>query len=300
MVKSIARNAARALRLPFIGTSILPFVLGSLAAPVRFCAWGFILGLAAVIGTHLGANMINDYADSCSGADWQDRKFYGFFGGSKLIQEGILGERFYLAAAIFCFLAAGVAVLGLSTLLKTDLPVICYLLILAAGVSYSYGPLRFSYCRLGEITIFILFGPALVMGGYFIQSGVFPDIRSLVLSLPAGFLTTAILFANEVPDYPEDTRCDKFTWVTMTGPRHSYILYAFIMLAAFLSVLLAIFLGYLHRTAYLAFIFIPMVFKATVILKRSFTDKGKLIKSSRLTILVHSFVNASLIIGSLI
>ena len=299
MARFAVRDVIRALRLSFIGASILPFILGSLAVPGRFCVWTFFLGLTAAAGTHIGANLINDYADSRSGADWQDRKFYGFFGGSKLIQEGALDEFFYLAASVFCFIVSGAAVLALGALLKTDLPLICYFLILAAGVSYSYGPLKFSYCRLGEIVIFVLFGPALVMGGYFIQSGIFPDIKSFVLSLPAGFLTTAILLANEVPDYSEDLRCAKFTWVSLTGPKYSYILYALIVLAAFLSVLLAIFWGYLNRAAYLAFIFIPMALKATAILKKSFADKAALVTSSRLTALVQVFVNVSLIIGAL-
>lgn len=66
----------------------------------NFSLLPFILGLISVAGMHLGANLINDYADSLSGADWQDRQFWKFFGGSKFIQEGILSPQWYLVSAI--------------------------------------------------------------------------------------------------------------------------------------------------------------------------------------------------------
>ena len=72
----------RALRLPFITASILPFIAGSLLAQDDFSFLMFFLGLLTVVMTHLGANLINDYSDSRSGADWKDNKFYGLFGGS--------------------------------------------------------------------------------------------------------------------------------------------------------------------------------------------------------------------------
>ena len=75
--------------LPFLSASVLPFVFGSLIIRDNFNLAGFLLGLVAVMSTHLSANLINDYADSKSGADWQDRSFYGLFGGSKLIQEKV-------------------------------------------------------------------------------------------------------------------------------------------------------------------------------------------------------------------
>ena len=79
------KNIIRALRLPFLSASILPFVFGSLVVRKQFNLPAFILGLMAAAFTHLSANLINDYADSKSGVDWQDKRFFGFFGGSKLI-----------------------------------------------------------------------------------------------------------------------------------------------------------------------------------------------------------------------
>ncbi|MDD5165898.1 MAG: prenyltransferase [Candidatus Omnitrophica bacterium] len=291
----MVRDVVRALRLPFLSVSILPFIFGSLIKRGNFNFLGFFLGLIAAGAAHLSANLINDYADSKSGADWQDKNFYKFFGGSKLIQEKIFSEKFYLRLAIIFALVACLSVILLSLVLKSPFVIFIYLAIIFLGWSYSQKPLQFSYHRLGEAFIFLLFGPALVMGGYFIQTRIFPDSMSFLLSLPFGFLTTAILFANEVPDFVDDRKAGKFTWVSIVGPKQAFLLYYLLMLLAFSSVLLNVVLGYLKPWALLAFIFILPAIKAGIILKNHSDDKMHLVDSSRLTIAIQTFVGLVLI-----
>jgi 1,4-dihydroxy-2-naphthoate polyprenyltransferase len=286
-----------AFRLPFISVSILAFVFGSLASRKGFLFSPFLLGLICAVSTHLGANLINDYADSKSGADWQDIRPYKFFGGSKFIQLGLLEEGFYLRAALFCFAVAFSCVVSLAAITGRLSTILFYLAIMFMGWSYSCGPLRFSYRRLGEPVIFLLFGPALVMGGYFIQTGVFPDLKSFLLSLPMGFLTTAILFANEIPDYPDDKKSAKNTWVSFLGQARSYILYFALIACAFIAIGASIALGFLGWQAYVSFIFILPALAAGKILKDHFADKAKLVISSKLTIFVHTLVSITLIAG---
>lgn len=290
---------ARALRLPFISVSVLAFIFGSLIETAVFNFINFLLGLAAVIGTHLGANLINDYADSKSGVDWQDKNSYNFFGGSKLIQEGVLSELFYLRTAIFCFLLAFLSVLLLSLRISDVKVVVYYSIILFLGWSYSHKPFQFSYHKLGEVIIFILFGQALVMGAYFIQTGIFPDAKSFMLSLPFGILTMTVLFVNEIPDYPQDFRCSKINWVSFLGPENSYMLYGILLIIAFLSIVIDIKLNYLGTFAYFSLVLIFPAQKALRILK-NYSSKHELVRSSQLTIMLHSLASIILIIGILI
>ena len=291
------KNTIRALRLPFITASALPFIFGSLIHGQNFNLLGFILGLVAALATHLSANLMNDYADSRSGVDWQDRNFYKFFGGSKLIQEKVLPERFYLKAAVFFAVIAAIAVIFLSLILNRLSVIGFYLAIILLSWSYSEKPLRISYRCMGEFIIFILFGPTLVMGGYFIQTGIFPDLKSFLLSLPFGFLTTAILFANEVPDFSDDKKVGKFTWVSLLGPQRAFLLYYLLMILAFSSILFNFIFGYLKPWALLTFIFIIPAIKAGIILKKYPEDKIRLITSSKLTIAVQAVVSIVLIMG---
>lgn len=289
------RTILRALRLPFTSASALPFIFGSLITRDNFRILPFILGLIAAVSTHLSANLMNDYADAKSGADNQDRTFYGFFGGSKLIQEGIFSQVFYLKLAVSFALIAVVSVLAICLTLKRSCILTLYLFILFLGWSYSHKPLQLSYRRLGEPVIFLLFGPALVMGGYFIQTGIFPDLKSFLLSSPFGFFTTAILFANEVPDYPQDKAVAKMTWVSIVGMEKSYALYFVLMALGFLSILLNFFLGYLGVLSLGALFGVIPMFKAAKILKEHYIDKMRLIFSSKLTIAIQTSVSLLLI-----
>lgn len=294
------KNIVRALRLPFITASMLPFIFGSLIDRAQFSWLKFILGLVAVIAMHLFANLINDYADSKSGADWQDKKFYGFFGGSKLIQEGVLSEKFYLSLAIiFAFISIG-AVAGLMFLINDVRVVVLFVVIIVLSFSYSAKPLQLSYRKVGEVIIFLLFGPALVMGGYFIQTGIFPDVKSFVLSVPFGLMVTAILFVNEIPDFGPDKRAGKLTWVSLIGPGKAFIIYGIIMLLAFFTISLNISFGYLRPIAAISLILILAVIKVSKILMDSYEDKRYLIKTSKITIAIHTWVSLILICSTLL
>lgn len=289
------KNILRALRLPFLSASVLAFVFGSLIDTQDFNLPAFLFGIACVICVHLSSNLINDYADSKSGADWQDRNFYKFFGGSKLIQEKIFSEKFYLRTALLFLLLSWLCVLMLGLILKSVLAAFFYLAIVFLGWSYSERPLRLCYRRLGEIAVFILFGPAPVMGGYFIQTGIFPDLKSFILSLPWGFFTAAILFANEVPDFYDDVKATKFTAVSLLGPSRAFLGYYLLVILAFLSLLLGIVFGYLNPAAFFSFLLIFLAAKAAGILKKYPQDKTRLMASSKLTILLHTLAGIILI-----
>ncbi|MFA4989700.1 MAG: prenyltransferase [Candidatus Omnitrophota bacterium] len=293
------KNILRALRLPFISVSILPFILGSLIIRKNFNYFGFLAGLGAVIFTHLSANLINDYFDSESGADWQDKKFYGLFGGSKLIQEGRLAAKFYLLAALLCAGLAGFCVIILAVLLKSCYVILIYLLIIIFSWQYTARPLSFSYNYLGELSLFLLLGPVTVMGGYFIQTGIFPDLKSFILSLPAGFFSAAILFVNEIPDFPGDSKTGKNNLVSLGGPEKAFRFYYLIVFLGFCAIGLGVYLGYLGFIALFSFALIFLALKAGMILKGNYADKTRLIPASRLTISMQMLVSNILILGLL-
>ena len=286
----------RALRLPFSAASILPFIAGSFLARGAFRVLPFALGLIATLCTHLAANLLNDYADSKSGADWQDKAFYGFFGGSKLIQEQALSERFYLLFSAACFATAFVCVVMLALFLKTWVVIGYYAVIVFLGFSYSHKPLQLSYRRLGEAVIFLLFGCAPFMGAYFIQTSRFPALESFVVSLPFGFFATAILFANEVPDFATDAKAGKVTWVSFTGAQRGHILYRALAASGYFSVALAVALGYLSWVSLCSLVFVMLSLRAADTLKTFPRDKLKLVESSKLTIAVQALVSFVIIL----
>ena len=293
----MVKNLARALRLPFLTASILPFIFGSFIIRGNFNLAGFIFGLISVAFTHLSSNLINDYADSRSGVDYEDKRFYPFFGGSKLIQENVFPEKFYLNAAIFCAVLAFLSVILLAFVLKSTLVISLYLLVIILSWQYSAKPLQSSYHYLGEVFIFFLFGPVLVMGGYFIQANILPDLRSFILSLSSGFITAAILIANEVPDFIGDQRSNKNNLLRLTGLKNGYIIYAALIFLSLSSIVLGVSLRYVNVSALISLLLVIPAFKAAKILKDNNSDKMKLLKSSGITINMQAALSIILILS---
>ncbi len=275
----------RALRLPFIGASLIPFTFGSYLPGAAVNAVFFILGFIGTACIHISANLINDYSDSLSGRDWQDKTYYGLFGGSKLIQEGVLSERFYFVCASVFLGIAAVSMAALAVMMRSMLVIQFFLLIVILSWGYSLRPFHLSYRMWGEPVVFILFGPALVMGGYFIQTEIFPDARSFLMSLPFGFLTTAILLVNEVPDAVTDSAVGKKTWVTLTGVKYAHIVYAILVSFGYVYIGAGIILGYLPVWASTAVMPALLCVKPFIYLKRYYSDKTRLLTASRLTII---------------
>ncbi|MCF7854786.1 MAG: prenyltransferase [Candidatus Pacebacteria bacterium] len=290
------RVLSRALRLPFTAASVLPYIAGAFAAESAFRAYVFLLGLVTVAATHLSANLINDWADTASGADWQDTTYYdGFFGGSKLIQEGRLSSTFYVGFAILLAAAAILCVLLIS-IVVTPAVFPAYVLVLALAWAYSSPPLQLAYRRLGEFIIFLLFGPASVIAGFYLQTGRLWSADALFLALPFGFLTTAILVANEVPDFHDDAAAGKRNLVSLSGHANAYILYAFLLGAGLVSLVLGILYGPLTSWSLLALLSIVPGGMATVVLRSHYENKQKLLMASKASIAAQFIIGVVLVV----
>ena len=225
----------RAVRLPFLTGSLMPVALVAALACWRG-TWGgfyyFFITMLGVAGLHTGGNLINDYYDSF-GSDPINRFATPFSGGSRVIQDGELDARAVRNLAYAC-LGLGV-VCGL-ILIYHGRPWVALLGLfgLAAAIFYSASPVQLMSKGLGELTIFLAFGPVLSLGAYYAITGrVSP--AGFYLGLPLGFLITAILWINEFPDLEADTAAAKEHLVARLGLKRSRMIYAGLMLAPFLS-----------------------------------------------------------------
>lgn len=292
---SKVRDGLAALRFPFIVVSVLPFVAGSLLSS----AWRwtfFLMGLGMVIFSHLSANVMNDYADSRSGADWVDKAHYGMFGGSKLIQDGRLGEGFTLRLSIALAVAGAVPAVILTVL--TGDPVIpsMYLAMVALGWFYTLPPVKFSYRTLGEPVIFLMCGPAVVVGGWYLQTGEISALAPWALSAPFGFLIVTALFINQAPDLPEDISVGKRTLVALVGAKNAWKIYSLFIAGVYVSLLLCYLTGVVGLIALASIVFAPMAVWSARRLAAEHGDKIKLLPACRVTLMFYTGVSMFIIL----
>jgi 1,4-dihydroxy-2-naphthoate polyprenyltransferase len=225
----------RAARLPFLTGSLMPVALVGALACFRGTWEGFFyffFTLLGVAGLHTGGNLINDYYDSF-GSDPINRYATPFSGGSRVIQNGELTQESVRKLAYTC-LGVGVAC-GL-VLIYYGRPWVAILGLfgLAAAYLYSASPVQLMSKGLGELTIFLAFGPILTLGAYYAISGQV-NREGFYVGLPLAFLITAILWINEFPDLEADTTAAKDHLVARLGLKRSRQVYAGLMLAPFLS-----------------------------------------------------------------
>tara|TARA_B100001173_G_scaffold250484_1_gene221291 strand:- start:222 stop:842 length:621 start_codon:yes stop_codon:yes gene_type:complete len=107
------------------------------------------------------------------------------------------------------------------------------------GYFYTAKPIRLSSrYGLGELSIFLSFGPLLTLGTGFAISNETIQLYSnefynlLLLGIPIGLLTTNILFINQYPDYASDKKVGKNHLVVLLGKKASRWIYGLNLILA--------------------------------------------------------------------
>ena len=106
------------------------------------------------------------------------------------------------------------------------------LLAIAAAVTYTAGPKPFGYLGLGELFVFIFFGPVAVAGTAYVMTH---DITRLALlsSVAMGCLVTAILVVNNLRDIDTDRAAGKRTLAVRIGKEATRWEYAALIAVAY-------------------------------------------------------------------
>ncbi len=120
----------------------------------------------------------------------------------RVLPRGELSSSEVLAEGVFCLLL--VSPIGLYLLWRCGPGLLIFAGIAAVGLYFYTGPpLKLKYQVLGEPLVFLVFGPTLMLGAAYAQTGAF-ELTALLLSIPVGLATTTILTANNLRDQDED------------------------------------------------------------------------------------------------
>ncbi len=217
--------------------AVRPATLTASAAPVLVgtgAAWAegaFAAGpaIAALLGASLlqvGANFANDVFDFERGADTADR-----LGPQRATQQGWISAAQMKRAMWLAF--AGATAVGLYLTYVAGWPVLALgLLSIAAAYLYTGGPRPYGYLGLGDLAVFLFFGPGAVVGTYFVQAQSIA-ILPVFASIPIGALATAILVVNNLRDIETDARAGKRTLAVRIGDRATRTYYLTLLAVAY-------------------------------------------------------------------
>ena len=235
-------------RMPFTSASILPiFAVGAYFASTGdnlFNITNFILCLLGVMIAHLSSNVLNDYFDVKDGTDEENSDYFQqVSGGSRAIELGLItlnGTKKLGFILTTIALIIGGIILFSTNPANINSVIICALAGLFLGYFYTAPPLRLVARKgLGELTIFLTFGPLITLGTAFaIFDGDLAStehlINCLYIGIPMGLLTTNILLINEFPDMESDQKTHKNHLVVTFGKENSRWIYLFILILSIL------------------------------------------------------------------
>ena len=290
----------RATRLPFLSATFVPVLLG-----IAIAAWnnGFSwwLALLTVVGAaciHLGLNVANDVFDTRSGADEANVNPTQFSGGSRVILYGLLSMRAMTLLSL-AFYAIGIGIgVTLAALRGWDL---LWLGVAGALISlfYTAPPLKLVHRGLGELCVFLGFGPIMTLGAYFVQAREF-DVEPLLASIPVGILIALILYVNEVPDRPADAAAGKRTLPVRLSK--NAVIAVYIAAVAVTFGLIAIFAisGALVRPTLIALAAAPLALPVIRALREHYENPYALMPAMGKNIQLHVATGALLILGYVI
>jgi 1,4-dihydroxy-2-naphthoate octaprenyltransferase len=254
----------------------------------RFRVWPFVLSLLGACFFHIATNVANDYFDFKSGNDAANTSGTSpFSGGSRMLVDGMISPRKALAVSLL-FAALGSAI-GLYLNFTSTGNWILWIGAAGLFLVYSYNgfPLRLVNHRLGEIAIFLAWGPIMVLGAYYVQTQSFTSWWPLIVSIPSGILTTLVLLINEFADQEADTSTNRKTWVILFGPHKALNLYIFLAYTCYAIVGVGVLTNRFPLWSLLVGLTVLMPVQAYRIGKKSLGDWKAFMEAVKSTILLN-------------
>ncbi|MEY3020164.1 MAG: hypothetical protein RLZZ272_1148 [Actinomycetota bacterium] len=229
-VPGLARSLVEAARPRTLPAAVVPVLVGTaVAAWTGAAVPGLaLLALVVALALQVAVNFANDLFDALSGVDTVER-----IGPRRVVAAGLVSPARMRRALLAALLVAALAGATLALLTAPWLIAVGALAILAA-LGYSGGRRPYASRALGEVAVFVFFGPVATVGTAFVQGG--ETGLALVSSIPVGLLAVALLVVNNLRDVVTDAAAGKRTLLVRLGPERGARLYRGLLVGAGLAV----------------------------------------------------------------
>ena len=287
---------------PFSFTvSILPPILGSIIAkmesPGLKIDWLlFALALIGCVIAHAGANMIGDYFDFKKRVDRE-----GTFGSSGVLISNLIEPKKVFMGSIVAYVIASSIGIYIAASIPNGMYLILIIIIGAVlGLFYAAEPFSFKYHALGDLAVFISFGPAMTLGAYFVQTHHF-SWTPVLYAIPAAFLVDAVLHSNNLQDIKNDSVVNIKTVAILIGEQNSKRMYYGLIISAYISVILLITANGLPTVSLITLLSLPLALKLIRIVKHKNTvPDQQFIMIDAATAQLHSVFSVLFVVSLLV
>lgn len=231
-------QAMRLRTLPLAASCILT---GAAAAKSDGYYDALILTLALVTTFLLQilSNLANDYGDFSHGVDNENR-----VGPARAMQSGAIAQHQMKRALVITTmltLVSGISLLWIvfskqARFLEATLMLTLGIGAIAAAIKYTVGNTPYGYRGLGDLFVFLFFGPVGVIGTYFLMSGELA-LHTLLPATTIGLYSAAVLNLNNLRDHENDRAMNKRTLVVLMGFRNGKMYQTLLIILGTLSLI---------------------------------------------------------------
>jgi 1,4-dihydroxy-2-naphthoate octaprenyltransferase len=286
------------LRAPFL---LLPTIFVPLAVVIAWIHGSFdpltaVLTFAGVVSLHASVNVLNDYFDFRSGLDLATTPT-PFSGGSGVLPAKELTPNSVLYAGI-SFLGIGLAIGAYFIYRFAFNPVLIGIVTIAALSVVGYSPL-ISRWGTGELLAGLNFGPLLILGAYYVQTGRI-DLEPILVGISLGILVGSILYINEFPDTDADNQTGRRQLVVRWGKIKAASRFKVLVATAYLTLVIGAVGGFITPFALISLITFPKAWGAAKILSRNYDKVGELIPGMASMVMATLWTGVLLLLGYVI
>ena len=179
-----------------------------------------ILVVVGLLLAHAGNNMVNDFFDTVHGVDTADYPRANY--APHPLMHGLVSETRLLVAISICYLAD----LLIAAWFAQKIGIIIWYFVLvglAISIFYVAKPLRLKSLGLGEIGIFLVWGPLMVGGAFWALAGnVATEAQlqeAMMVSVPYGLTVMAVVMGKHMDKHDDDSRKHIRTLPVLLGLR---------------------------------------------------------------------------------
>ena len=208
---------------------------------------GGVLAIVGIVFFHASGNMLSDVRDYKKGVDK---------GLSHMpLVNGTFTTKEYMRLSLTLFVLG--CAIGFYIMSRCGWPLL-YAAFYGAFFTLTYA--TFKYFALGDVVIFLSYAVIPILGTTYatISEYYYP---ALVLALPIGLITVAILHVNNTRDIESDRAAGIRTFAMIIGLKASVQLYAFEVLFPFVAVIATIMCGWLPWYSVIVLFALPKAWK---------------------------------------
>ena len=237
-------------RIKTLPAAIAPVIVGtSLADQIQVI--NALLALIVSLSLQIAVNYANDFSDGVRGTDTNR------VGPTRLVASKLATASSVKNASFISFFVAIIAGTLLAFNTSVWLIAIGLISILAAW-GYTGGKKPYGYLGFGELAVFIFFGVVATVGSYYVQVEQISS-SALLLSIPMGSLSCAILVINNLRDLNQDKLVSKRTMAVKLGDANTRIFYLVLLVLAQVSAAAA---ASINIYALLTLLWLPLTYSA--------------------------------------